>query len=468
MTLRLADLAGRRVVVWGLGREGAAAARAALRAGAAGVVAVADTPPGPAELEGWAAGGLAAVGVRPLAALRDADAVLLSPGVSPYRPDVVALGERGVPVAGGTGLFLAEQGARTVAVTGSKGKSTVTRLTAHLLQATARRRGGHDAVAAGNIGTALLDLLPDLPPEPAQGPLVVAEVSSYQAALVAAPPRAAVLTSLFPDHLPWHGSLERYYGDKLRLFAAGPSVRLVNGADPTVAALLGDPALAGAVPYGRPGDRVHVTGEGADAAVVVAGRPVLPLHASRLPGAHNQVNVAAAVAVLDALGVDLPDPDAFGAALAAFAPLPHRLEPVGTVGGVTFVDDTLATTAQAAVAACEAYGDRPLTLLAGGLDRGIDYEPLTTYLAARAARTLLAVVAMGPAGGRIAAALPGVTVERTDDVADAVQLAAKLTPDGGVVLFSPAAPSPPEYGSYERRSAAFAAAVAGRGAPAGG
>ena len=285
-------------------------------------------------------------------------------------------------------------------------------------------------------------------------------MSSYQAALVASPARAAVLTSLFPDHLPWHGGVERYYGDKLRLFAAGPAIRLVNGADPNVAALLGEPALAGAGVYAAADSRVRVEGEGPDAVVVVAGVPVLALRASRLPGAHNRVNVAAAVAVLDALGVDLAaQRSRLEDGLAAFAPLPHRLEPVGTVGDVTFVDDTLATTAQAAVAACEAYPDHALTLLAGGLDRGIDYEPLVAYLRGRARRTPLTVVAMGAAGGRMVAALPSVPMERTDDVSDAVRRAAKLTPPGGVVLFSPAAPSPPEYGSYERRSAAFAQAV---------
>jgi UDP-N-acetylmuramoylalanine--D-glutamate ligase len=450
--LRLADLAGRRVVVWGLGREGGAAARAAVRAGASDVIAVADAAP-PAELANWSEAGLGSVPVRGLQELGAAEVVLLSPGVSRYRPEVVELLARGVPVTGGTELFLAEQGGRCVAVTGSKGKSTVTRLTAHLLQA-----AGQAAIAAGNIGTALLDLLPELPADPAAGPVVVAEVSSYQAALVASPPRVAVLTSLFPDHLPWHGGLERYYGDKLRLFAAGPRTRLVNGTDPNVAALLADPALAGAATYGTPDSRVRVEGEGADAAVVVAGVPVLGLRGSRLPGAHNQVNVAAAVAALDALGTGARR-DRLEAALAAFAPLPHRLEPVGTVGNVTFVDDSLATSAQAAVAACEAYGDRPLTLLAGGLDRGIDYDPLVAYLRERAGRTPLTVVAMGPAGGRIVAALPGVPVERTDDVGDAVRLAAKLARPGGVVLFSPAAPSPPEYGSYERRSAVFTAAV---------
>jgi UDP-N-acetylmuramoyl-L-alanine---L-glutamate ligase len=126
---------------------------------------------------------------------------------------------------------------------------------------------------------------------------------------------------------------------------------------------------------------------------------------------------------------------------------------------VTYVDDSLATSAQAAIAACEAYPGRALTLLVGGLDRGIDYAPLVGYLERRAERTPLTVVALNAAGRRIAAGLRRPLLETADDLADAVRVAAKLTPPGGVVLFSPAAASPPEAGSYEQRSAAFVAAV---------
>jgi UDP-N-acetylmuramoylalanine--D-glutamate ligase len=331
-------------------------------------------------------------------------------------------------------------------------------------------------VTGGNIGAALLDLLPGLPADPAQGPVVVAEVSSYQAALVVSPPRIAVLTSLFPDHLPWHGGVERYYADKLRLLTAPGTLGLVNGADANIARLIDGscPQLAGVTTYGEPGSRVRVGSDAADArggdddergdaaerVVLVDGAPALGLGASRLPGRHNRLNVAAAVAVLDALGVRVAAlRPRLEAAIAEFAPLPHRLEPVGEVAGVTFVDDSLATSAQAAVAACEAYPGRPLTLLAGGLDRGIDYAPLAAYLTERAAATSLVVVAMGPAGARLATRLSGVAVERTDDVADAVRLAAKLTPAGGVALFSPAAPSPTAYGNYEQRSAVFTETV---------
>ena len=429
--MRRQELAGRYVAVWGIGAEGRAAAQIARGAGASSVVALVDGGDGfagsPEALDAWAAAGLADVPVLPVdGEVPVVDVLVLSPGVSRYRPEVLAAASRGVHVTNGTELYLAEQGGRTIAITGSKGKSTVTRLTAALLTA-----AGRNAVAAGNIGSAVLTLLPDLPAEAGRGPLVVAEVSSYQAALVASPPRVAVLTALFPDHLPWHGGVERYYADKLRLFAAQLPARLA--------------------PHGRSAER---------AVVVLDGRPVLPLRRSRLPGAHNAANVAAAVAVLDALAVDVAaHAPALEEALARFAPLPHRLEPIATVGGVTFVDDSLATSAQAAVAACEAYPGRPLTLLAGGLDRGIDYGPLVEYLRQRAVATASALVAMGTAGRRIAAAVPEVPAEVTDDVADAVRIAAKLTPRGGVVLFSPAAPSPAEYGTYERRSAAFAAAV---------
>jgi UDP-N-acetylmuramoylalanine--D-glutamate ligase len=440
--------------VWGIGREGRAAARTAVDAGAAHVVALVDGEPPEDARQAWAAEGLDGVPIVPRsAAPPDAEIVVLSPGVSRYRPEVLALEARGVRVTNGTEIHLAEQGLRTVAVTGSKGKSTVTRLTAHLLAA-----AGREAVAAGNIGAALLDLLPGLPQDPATGPLVVAEVSSYQAALVTSAPRVAVLTALFPDHLPWHGGVERYYGDKLRLVRAA-DLALVNGADPGVRSVLGTSA-SGAVVVGTPGARVGLTGDGEAAAVAVDGVPVLPLRRSRLPGAHNAVNVALAVAVLDALGVDVAGASGhLEDALAAFAPLPHRLEPVRAVAGVTYVDDSLATSAQAAIAACEAYPGRALTLLVGGLDRGIDYAPLVGYLERRAERTPLTVVALNAAGRRIAAGLRRPLLETADDLADAVRVAAKLTPPGGVVLFSPAAASPPEAGSYEQRSAAFVAAV---------
>ncbi|HSK96305.1 MAG TPA: Mur ligase family protein, partial [Euzebyales bacterium] len=237
--MSLADLAGRRTVVWGLGVEGRAAARAALQAGASDVRAVTDEPPDVETLVHWERVGLAHVpvvtGHAAGAVRRRAEVLILSPGVSRYRPEVVEAEQRDTRVTNGSALFLSEHAGRTIAVTGSKGKSTVTRLVAHLLGAL-----GRDVVAAGNVGTSLLDLLDT-------DRLVVAEVSSYQAALVHHGPSVAVLTSLFPDHLPWHGTVDRYYRDKLRLLTCQRDGQrgLANGADPGIRAFRAVGALGG-------------------------------------------------------------------------------------------------------------------------------------------------------------------------------------------------------------------------------
>jgi len=449
--MKLTQLNGRRTVVWGLGKEGRAAARAARKAGASDVVAVVDDPPASAVVVAWSDAGLSGIpilsGPTAQTACNAAEVVVLSPGISRYRPEVIELERRGVHVTNGTALFLADQGANTIAITGSKGKSTVTLLTAHLFNAL-----GRDAVAAGNLGTPLLDLLD-------KSCLVVAEISSYQAALVSSGPHVAVLTSLFPDHLPWHGNVERYYADKFRLFASQGSSRhgLVNGADPIIDALLSNPALANVTTYATNDSEVRID----NGMLIYNDIPTFSLKVSQLPGTHNTINIAAAVAVLARAGINIQaEAERLEAALAGFSPLPHRLEIVKTVNGVTFVDDSLATTPQAAIAACNAFPSQPLTLLVGGLDRGVDYTPLITYLKERATHSAVALVAMGPAGRRIASSLNSLEVCICDDLPEAVHLAASLT-SHGVVLFSPAAPSPADYRTYEHRSHAFRISVEG-------
>jgi UDP-N-acetylmuramoylalanine--D-glutamate ligase len=193
--------------------------------------------------------------------------------------------------------------------------------------------------------------------------------------------------------------------------------------------------------------------------LIYNGMPTFSLKDARLPGTHNAINIAGAVAVLARAGINIQaEAERLEAALASFSPLPHRLEIINTVNSVTFVDDSLATTPQAAIAACKAFPSQPLTLLVGGLDRGVDYTPLITYLKERASRSAVALVAMGPAGRRIATSLNELDVCICDDVSEAVHLAASLT-SRGVVLFSPAAPSPAEYGTYEHRSDAFRISV---------
>jgi UDP-N-acetylmuramoylalanine--D-glutamate ligase len=426
--VRLDGLAGRRVGVWGHGREGRAAVRAALSAGAAGIVVVDAVPPDPAQLPPGAEVG------TDVAALARCDVVVRSPGISPYREDAQALAAR-TTVASGTGLALAEFGARavpTLCVTGTKGKSTTSALAAAVLAA-----AGRPAVHAGNIGTPLLDVLLDgaVP----DGTSLVVEVSSYQAAAVDEFAGWGAITSLAPEHLDWHGGVEAYYRDKLHLFRGCAPGSVVAGAQPrAIAERYLDPAL-----LVDPGDVVP-------AAELERFRP------EHLPGVHNVANVHVALAACVRMGVDLGAAgDAVRAAVAGFRALPHRLSPVATLDGVTFVDDTLSTTPVSVLAALDAFAGRPVTLVAGGQDRGLDYTDLARAVVARAGG--VRVLTVPDTGARLAADVRAAAADRgveppvteTAGLAEAVAEAVRTTPAGGVVLLSPGAPSYNRYRNYE-------------------
>jgi UDP-N-acetylmuramoylalanine--D-glutamate ligase len=161
--------------------------------------------------------------------------------------------------------------------------------------------------------------------------------------------------------------------------------------------------------------------------------------------------------VLDGIGVDVRDP-AVPPAVASFQGLPHRLAEIEDPSGLTFVDDTLSTSPYSAMHAIDAYEGRPLTVLVGGTDRGLDYSPLRHHLQDRE----LTVIGIPDSGPRILAELAGLSAVRTEGAEDlpaAVRLARKLTPEGGVVLLSPAAPSYGRYRNFEHRSEAFIDAI---------
>jgi UDP-N-acetylmuramoylalanine--D-glutamate ligase len=166
-----------------------------------------------------------------------------------------------------------------------------------------------------------------------------------------------------------------------------------------------------------------------------------------------------ALAVLDGLGVDVPGmKDELQAAVESFEGLPHRLAEIEDPSGLTFVDDTLSTSPYSAMHAIEAYASRPLTVLVGGTDRGLDYGPLREFLADRE----LTVIGIPDSGPRILEALSGlagVKTENAEDLPAAVRLAREVTPAGGVVLLSPAAPSYGRYRNFEHRSEAFTEAI---------
>ncbi len=450
--MRLSDLAGRRIAVWGAGSEGLSALAAIRRALPETPVTLLDE----AELSADARERLARVpavtliaGPEAAAALGGFEVVVKSPGVSLYRPEIEAARRRGTVFTSATQIWFDEgPPGEVVCVTGTKGKSTTAALAAHLLAAAGRR-----VELGGNLGRPLLDLL-EVSPAPE---LWVVEVSSYQASDLVASPRLAVLLNLFPEHLDWHGDARRYYLDKLNLFRRlGSGRAIVNAADPVTREFLDrfDEPILFNDPRG-----LHAAGGW----LRDGERRLVAFEALALRGRHNRENACAALAAVRALGID---PGSVAGALAGFEGLPHRLRVLGERDGVVWVDDSISTVPQSALAAIEAFSDRPLTILVGGHDRGLDYTPLVERLAAPPVH---AAITMGASGPRIAAALrerlessdrpARPRVREAADLAEAVAMARETTPAGGAVLLSPAAASYGSFRDFRERGRAFAAAA---------
>ena len=429
--LSWSDLPGARVGVWGLGREGLANVRKLCAIGTQPVL-VDDRP------QAVAINGLPVLGTGygGLAALEKCDVVVKSPGISRYREEVVRLEDRGVAVAGGLGLWLQEADpARALLITGTKGKSTTAAVTGHLLNGL-----GHRCLVGGNIGQ------PPWDPEGAPGPwdFWVIEVSSYQAMDLPCSPPVVAVTSLHPDHLDWHGGVQNYYRDKL-------SACSQPGADLTVAN--GDSDLLR--------ERVSQLGPRVDWVHAADDPDASWMEPLGLLGGHNRRNALIARRCLRALGVaGASDEGALRAAAGGFRHLDHRLQVVGDVAGVTFVDDSLSTNVLPTLAALDAFPGRRVALIAGGHDRGIDYAPLADGLRDRAAPTL--VLTLPDSGVRIHAELDRagrVNAEDCTDLDAAVARAFDWARPDGVVLLSPAAPSFGRFRDYRERGEAFSRAM---------
>jgi UDP-N-acetylmuramoylalanine--D-glutamate ligase len=435
--MRIDDLAGRRVAVWGFGREGRSVLSLLRRALPGQRLTLLCSPAEAAAIAPDAE--LDVVTTPPDAATLAAfDVVVKSPGISPYRAPVPDARLRGARFTSATALwFAAHPEARVVAVTGSKGKSTTAALIAHLLRAAGRR-----TALAGNIGLPLTELWrPEPMPE-----VWVLELSSYQTR-EAGPIELGVLTALFPEHLDWHGDAATYFADKLALFERAGR-RILNAADPEQTCRL--PPCAE--------DRVFGAAEGwhPQAEGVARGREVFALPPGfALAGRHNRMNLCAALAAVEALGEDAA---ALIPSLAAFRGLPHRLEVLGERNGRVWIDDSIATTPQATLAALDAIGERPLALIVGGFDRGLDWTPLIERLKRQ---PVGALVCQGGSGPRIAsavrAALPHQRVVEAEDFDAAVALAREAAGAGGTVLLSPGAPSFPVFRDFSERGRRFAA-----------
>lgn len=442
--MRISQLEGERVAIWGFGREGQAALDAIRRRLPAQPLTLfcsdQEATLARARLDDR-------LDIRTQvdeAQLAQFAIVIKSPGISPYAAPAAGAALRGTRFIGGSALWFAEHAARrergrVLCVTGTKGKSTVSALVAHLL-----RSAGHRTALAGNIGLPLLALLDA--PEPRYW---VIELSSYQTGDARAPDVAAVL-NLFPEHLDWHGSEDRYYRDKLRLVThTRPGALVLNAADPRLRSLLGEAPRAHwfdlAAAWHLQGDRI-----------CFGTRTILDTRGSPLPGRHNGVNLCAALACIDALGLDAA---ALAPAVGSFTPLPHRLQRLGVRNGIEFINDSISTTPHASIAALESVAGRRTVIIVGGFDRGLDWHVFAQYVRHKPP---LAVICQGGNAARIHDTLSDAAREAhvqrvlSKDLEDAMATARHLLGNDGVLLLSPGAPSFPRYRDYVERGRHFA------------
>ncbi len=443
--LSIAQLEGLRVALWGWGREGHAAYRALRRRLPALPLTLLCSENEADEARALNDALLTVDTDASTLRLSLFDVVVKSPGISPYKSEALAAAERGTRFIGGTALWFAENpDARTVCVTGTKGKSTTTALLAHLLRA-----GGHRIALCGNIGMPLLELL-DIEQAPE---FWVIELSSYQTRDIAASgvrPDIAVATNIFPEHLDWHGSEARYIEDKLALLTdAKPYIAIINGNDRTLAALsLPDSEVRC---FGV-ADGWHLRED-----VVYRGeRAVFDTQHVPLPGRHNRGNLCAVLAAIEALGLDAAS---LAPHAATFQPLPHRLQRLGTRDGITWVNDSISTTPHATLAALDCYRGRRVALLVGGHDRGIDWNGFAEVMRTQAPPAIVTLGQNGPKIHDLLAPIStaaGFALAEADDLGDAVAQARDLLGGEGVLLLSPGAPSFGSYRDYTERGRHFA------------
>lgn len=373
--------------------------------------------------------------------------VVKSPGVPQDAAVVSEARTRGIEVIGELELGWRMVEAPFLAVTGTNGKTTTTELAAHLF-----RVAGRPVEAVGNVGRPLTALAIESEP----GATVVCECSSFQLEDTSAfAPECAVFLNLAPDHLDRYADLDAYGNAKLKIFR--------NQVEGDLAVLnLGDrwladqriPGAARRVGFLPPGEGdVEADVRVAGGEIEVEGRPLLPVEQVGLIGPHNVANAMAAAAAT--LGLGLPE-EAVAEGLAGFAGVAHRLEPVGEVDGVLWVNDSKATNVTATLTALASFPGG-IRLILGGRGKGEDYGAL----AAPVAESCVAVYLVGENADEIGSALEasGVELVGSGDLSAAVEAAAGASQPGETVLLSPASASFDQFGDFEERGERFRSLV---------
>lgn len=364
--------------------------------------------------------------------LQDIDVVIKSPGISLYHPLCDIFRHHEIIVTSATNIWFAQKrGGTVIAITGSNGKSTTCALLTHILSALRMT-----VEMGGNIGTPLFSL-------GTNADYYVVELSSYQTADLDHGPDIAVLLNLFPEHIQWHRSHEQYFADKIHLIRTGAPINILNRTDPLTRDIIA-PVPKGTLWFNDPA-AVHIKGDSILCANIIVGQ----VTDVTLPGRHNLENICAALTICRELGLDLK---ACFTLAATYAGLAHRLENIGTIGGICYINDSISTTPEATIAALKSFESYAMTLIAGGEDREQDYGELAHYITAHPDIKVITAYSTGP---RIAKALGDKASLSARNLKDAIEQAQKITPKGGIILLSPAAPSYDAFKNFEMRGDNF-------------
>lgn len=409
---------GARIAIWGYGAEGCAVHKFLRDAG--GYKSLSVLTPEPVKLDGGAEN---FCGDQAMDMLRDGafDIVVKSPGISLYDPVIAAAKKSGTVFTSATNIWFEQYpDAKTIVVTGTKGKSTTASLLHHIL-----KKAGLDVELGGNIGTPLITLTPGKD-------FTVIELSSYQLADLTFVPDIYVVLNLYPEHLPWHGDVDHYYRDKL-----SPALKF----DDDLCVIANDESAT-----------LHEYLDGIEGVCWFNTKTINSDVTLPLKGNHNRSNFAAICAVLQAIDLDCD-----AARLCSdYKALPHRMQEVA-YNGVLFVNDSISTTPQSTLQAIETYKDHPLTLIMGGTDRGQVYDDFVRQicdlnvqhiyiLPGHSERLVQAIDVYG--GDEI-------NYTNVDDLEIAMQMIGNTVTHNDVVLLSPAAPSFTQFTNFEERGEDF-------------
>lgn len=442
----------KKVSIIGLGREGMALARFFAQRGATVTVSDLKTRKELVErIEGLSEFLIRfKLGGHPQNLL-DADVIYVSPGVPQDIPLVVEARQRGIPISSETGLFFSLCRAPIIGITGSSGKTTTVTLVGQIVE-----RGGRPTWVGGNIGSPLIEFVEEIGPEA----IVVTELSSFQLENLDRSPHIACLLNLTPNHLDRHKTMEAYRAAKLNIlrYQENEDYAILNRDDPATHALLPEC-------HGRTllFSRLQEVEEGAfirEGRIMVRWadeKEVCKRADIRLLGDHNLENVLAACAISASAGASV---EAMAEVCTTFTGVEHRLELVRKVAGVSYYNDSIATSPQRGIAALRSF-DQPIVLLAGGRGKGLPFQELARLIVQKV-RYLVLFGEEAPAieeavreAQRSAEVADTPIIKDAGDLEEAVNLAAQVSQPGDVVLLSPACTSFDLYHDFAERGKHF-------------